>query len=154
MLVIGMMLCFCGCGDATSDSMAEIYYDNEKLGSYYSKYEMSDSTQEIDGRQITGTYENLNGMVLLWNYEPSEDIALDVKYWVKVSQGKVKLIMVDSNGGMVTIDELSNCVTADMMKTQSFSMHDGLYCLKLVGTEDAVVDFEIQVDEGAFIGAN
>ena len=154
MLVIGMTMCFGGCGDATSDSMADIYYDSERLGSYYSSYKMSDFSQEMDGNGISGNYENLNGMVLLWNYEPEEDIALDVKYYMKVLQGKVKLIMVDSDGGMVTIAELSNGVTADMMKTYSFSMHDGLYCLKLVGTDDAVVDFEIQVDEGAFVGAN
>lgn len=153
MLVIGMMMCFGGCGDATSDSMADIYYDNAKLGSYYSSYKMSDFTQEVDGNQISGTYKNLNGMVLLWNYEVEEDIALDVNYSMKVSKGKVKLVMVDPDGTVVTIEELSNGVTADVMKTQSFSLHKGLYRVKIVGTEDAIVDFEVEIAGGAFYGA-
>ena len=152
MLVIGMMMCFGGCGGAASDSMSDIYYDNEKLGSYYSSYKMSDFTQEIEGSQISGTYEKLNGMVLLWNYEVEEDIALDVNYSMKVSQGKAKLVMIDPDGAVVTIAELSNGVTADVMKTQSFSMHDGLYRLKLVGTDNAVVDFAVEIAGGAFYG--
>lgn len=152
MLVIGMMMCFGGCGSAASDSMADIYYNNEKLGNYYSSYKMSDFTQETGNNRISGTYENLNGMVLLWNYEPEEDIALDVNYIMKVSQGKVKLIMADSDGTITTIAELSNGVTADVMKTQSFFLHAGFYCLKLVGTDNAVVDFQIAINDGSFIG--
>lgn len=152
MLVIGMMMGLGGCDDSSPDSMANIYYDNEKLGSYYSSYNVSDSTQTMEGNQLSGTYENLNGMVLLWNYEPEEDIVLDVNYNIKVSQGKVKLIMVGSDGTIVTIAELSNGVTADVMKTQTFSLHDGLYCLKLVGTENAVADFRIAINSGSFIG--
>lgn len=151
LLVIGMMLCLGGC--ASSDSMADIYYDDERLSSYYSSYELSELTQEIDGNTISGTYEKLNGMVMLWNYEVEGDIALDVNYRIEVSQGKVKLIMVDPDGAICTITELSNSVTGDMMETQSFSMHKGLYRLKLVGTDDAVVDFEVMVDGGALIGA-
>lgn len=152
MLVIGMMMCFGGCSNASSDSMADIYYDNEKLGSYYSSYQMSDFTQEVDGNRISGIYKNLNGMVMLWNYEVEEDIALDVNYSMKVSQGKVKLVIVDPDGNVVTIAELSNGVTGDMMKTQSFSLHEGLYRVKLVGTENATVDFELEIAGGDFYG--
>lgn len=154
LLVMGMVLYFTGCGETASDSMAEIYYDQEKLGSYYSSYKMAEAAEEQSGNQMTGTYRGLNGMVLLWNYEPDTDVALDVSYNLHVTKGKVKLIMVGSDGTIVTIAELSGGVTSDVLKTQSFSLHDGLYCLKLVGTEEAVVDFQVQINEGSFIGTN
>ncbi len=153
LLVIGMAICFGGCSEDSSDSMADIYYDDEKLGGYYSSYEMSDYTQEIDGSCILGSYEKLNGMVLLWNYDAEEATALDINYKLKVSHGKGKLIMVDPDGVNTVIEELENNITADTRKTQSFSLQEGLYRVFLVGTEDAAAEVEVEVAVGDFYGA-
>lgn len=153
MLVAGMLLWSAGCGGVSSDTMADIYYDAKQLGSYYSNYELSGSTQSIGEDTIFGTYKGLNGMVMLWNYEAPGDIALDIDYKFQVLHGKVKLVMVDPEGQIHTIEELSGGATSDGMKTESFSMYDGLYRLKLVGTDDAEVEFAVEIDEGDFIGA-
>ena len=152
-LGMGLLLCASACGSPPQEPMEAIYTDEDQLGSYYSSYELSDLTQEITDGGISGVYEDLNGMVMLWNYEVPKETALDIHYKMRVTSGRAKLIMVDPEGGITTIAEISGGVTADALKAQSFSMHPGLYRLKLVGMDDADAEVEIEVEEGAFIGA-
>lgn len=152
MLVVVMMLCFLGCGNDTSKSLAQIYHDNGQIGNAYSNYNMENFKQETSDSKISGSYSDFVGMVMLWTYEVDEDIALDVNYSIKVTEGRVKLVMVNPAGEVYTIAEFTNGNALDKIQTQTFSLHDGMYRLKLVGIENADVDFLIEVKGGDFIG--
>lgn len=157
MLVIGMMVCFCGCGGTTSDSVADIYYMDEKLANYYSNYTMSDSWEEIDGNNISGKYSDFNGMVALWMYEDEGGFPVDIDYSIKVAGGKAKLILYYTDGKVVSVDILKEYANYDISgeeETSTIVLQKGLSCIKLVGTEDADVEFDISVNIGSFIGLN
>lgn len=156
MLVIGMVLCFGGCNEAASNPMADMYYDNEQLSNYYSEYEMTECTQQISGDRISGTYRGLNGMVALWIYEDDGGFPVDVKHFINVTHGKVKLILYFTDGKTVsveTIEEFNNNYVSDEMESSPIVLKKGLSCIKLVGTDDAEVAFEIEIKNGSFIGA-
>lgn len=155
MLVVGMMLCLGGCNETTSNPMADMYYDDEQLGSYYSDYEMTECTQQIFGDRISGTYRGFNGMVALWIYEDDGGFPVDVKYSMNVLQGKVKLILYYTDGrsaSVETIEEFNENYVSDKMVASPIVLRDGLSCVKLVGTDDAEVTFEIEIKNGSFIG--
>lgn len=155
-LVIGMMLCLGGCSEAASNPMADMYYDNEQLANYYSNYEMAECTQQISGDRISGTYRGFNGMVTLWIYEDDGGFPLDVNHCIKVADGKVKLVLYYTDGRTVsveTIEEFSKNYVSDEMVSSPIVLRDGLSCLKIVGTDDAEVTFEIEIKNGSFIGA-
>lgn len=155
MLVIGTMLCFCGCNDTASNPMADVYYDNEQLGSYYSSYEMTECTQKISDDRISGTYRGFNGMVALWIYEDDGGFPVDVKHCINVANGKVKLILYYTDGKTIsveTIEEFSKNYASDEMESSPIVLKKGLSCIKLVGTDDAEVTFEVEIKNGSFIG--
>lgn len=156
MLVIGMMLCFAGCGDSTSDSVADIYYNDERLSNYYNNYSMSDCSELIDTNTISGSYQDFNGMVILWMYEDDGGFAVDINHLIRVTDGKVKLVLYYTDGTVVsvdTIEEFTSHNAYDTMQTATIVLDKGLSCVKLVGTENADVTFEINIKGGSFIGA-
>ena len=143
---------FCsGCGSPSENPMAGIYYDDEKLASNYSSYSLEDAEQVIDGRSMTGTFRGLNGMVMFWTCEPDEDTVADIRYLLRVTGGKVKLIFVDGKNRIETLAELTKHTQMEEAETVTLSVRDGYNRLKLVGTEDAVVSFEISASKSSFI---
>lgn len=155
MLVIGMMLCFGGCSDTASGTKADIYDKDERLANYYSDYEMTEYTQQILGDKISGTYHGFNGMAALWIYEDDGGFPIDVKHRMHVSAGKVKLILYYTDGNVITvetIEEFGQNYVADEPETSTIALKKGLSCIKLVGTDNADVTFEIEIKNGSFIG--
>lgn len=154
-LAIGMMLCMSGCNETASNPMKDMYYDNEQLANYYSNYEMAECTQQISGDRIAGTYRGFNGMVALWIYEDEGGFPVDVKHCINVSNGKVKLVLYYTDGRIVSvesIEEFSKNYVSDEMTSSPIVLREGLSCIKLVGTDDAEVTFEIEIKDGSFIG--
>lgn len=137
---------------AEEDGMAQIYDDPEKLANNFSSYRMEDAEQTVDGLCMSGTFQKLNGMVLFWTYEPKEDTVADLTFLLKVSAGKVKLILVDGNNRIETITEMTRQEEMEESETVTLSIRAGYNRLKLVGTEDAVVDYEIEMNAGGLIG--
>ena len=79
---------------------------------------------------------------------------MDIHYEYAGAKRQGEAYMVDPEGEITTIAELSGGVTADALKAQSFSMHPGLYCLKLVGMDDAEAEVEIEVRRAALFTPN
>ncbi len=153
-------LCFCfvvcqaACGSISpeEDEMAEIYDDVEKLANNFSSYRMEDAEQTIDGMRMNGTFQKLNGMVMFWTYEPKEDTVVDIRYLLKVTFGKVKLILVDGNNRIETVTEMTRQENMEGSRTVTLSIKAGYNRLKLVGTQDAVVEYDIELNAGGLIG--
>lgn len=154
-LVIGMMLCLGGCSENASNPMADMYYNNEQLANYYSSYEMTECTQQISGDRISGIYRGFNGMVTIWIYEDDGGFPVDVNHCINVTNGKVKLILYYTDGKTIsveTIEEFGKNYVSDEMDSSPIMLKKGLSCIKLVGTDDAEVTFEIEIKNGSFIG--
>ncbi len=155
-----VLLCFClvvsqaACGSipAEEDEMAEIYDNAEKLANNFSSYRMENAEQTIDGMRMSGTFEKLNGMVMFWTYEPAEDTVADIRYLLKVSAGKVKLVLVDGNNRIETVAEMTRQEKMEGSEAVTLSIRAGYNRLKLVGTQDAVVEFDIEMNAGGLIG--
>ena len=71
--------------------MEAIYTDEKQLGSYYSSYELSDLTQEITDNGISGVYEDLNGMVMLWTMRFRRSLLWIFTMNMRVLSGRAKL---------------------------------------------------------------
>lgn len=155
MLVIGMMLCVCSCGDEVSDPMADIYYSEEKQSNYYSNYDMSDCWEIKEEHGISGGYDNFNGMVTLWFYEDDGGFPIDINYVMKVSQGKAKFIMYHTDGVNTSIDIIDEMTTVNVVgenHTLTVGLQEGLSCIKIVGMDDADLEYELRINNGSFIG--
>lgn len=155
MLVIGMMLCTCSCGDGVSDPMADIYYSEERQSNYYSNYNMSNCWEIKEDNSISGGYDNFNGMVTLWFYEDEGGFPVDINYCMKVSQGKAKIIMYYTDGVNTSIDIIDEITTYNVVgesQTLTVVLQKGLSCIKIVGMDDADVEYELRINNGSFIG--
>lgn len=150
-LCVFFAVCQTGCGGPPEDETARIYYDEEKLANNFSSYRMEEAEQTIKGMRTTGTFQNLNGMVMFWTYEPDKDTVADIRYLLKVTGGKVKLILVDGNNRIGTITEMTRQDEMEESETVTLSVKAGYNRLKLVGTENAVVEFDIEMNEGSLI---
>lgn len=151
-LFCAWMLVFCmGCQTEQTDPMAAIYNDETKISNPYSYYEIAEAEQEINGQSVTGNFSDMNGMVMLWTYDAGKDTALEVRYFFKVTEGKVKLVLVDPDESVHTIAEFTKQDAMSDYEAEALSIREGLSRIKLVGTKDAVVEFDIQISEGDFI---
>lgn len=143
------------CAPDTEDLMqAESVYENEeKLANPYSSYQMERFEQEIDETSISGTYEGLDGMVLLWTFDAPQDMALDVSYLLSVRGGQAKLVVIDPDDKISTLVEYSSQTITTKPVVETLSIKKGLNRIKLAGAEAADITFEVSIDKGGFVGA-
>lgn len=151
LLAVLLLICCTGCGAAQTSPSEDIYNDEERLSTLYSSYSMERASQEINGQKMTGEYDTMNGMVMVWTYDAPEDMALDVRYLFHVSEGSVKLVLLDEYGKLSTITELSKPTEMDDYAVAELSLKKGLNWIKIVGTDDAVVEFDMMIYEGSFV---
>lgn len=150
MLAAVLMFVTASCGQTQTAAMKEIYNSDEKIATPYSSYAMENGEQQVTGQSTSGSFERFNGMVMFWSYYIEQDVAVDVRYYIRVKQGKVKLVLVDPDFQVVTIDEITSQTGMDDEKVQTLLLGEGTTFLKLVGTDDAQVEFQIGIREGDF----
>lgn len=150
MLLAVLLFCSAGCGPSKTDEMRQLYANEEKIATPYSSYVMGSGEQQVNGQGTTGSFEAFNGMVMFWSYYLEQETALDIRYYIRVKQGKVKLVLVDPDFNVITIDEISGQTGMDDTAVQTLLLEEGTTFLKLVGTDDAQVEFEMSIREGDF----
>lgn len=152
-IVLCAMLVFyaVGCGKAPASPMAAVYDNEEKLANPYSSYNLDGVKQEIDGTKMKGSYDKLEGMVLLWTYDTKKTGALDVTYRLTVTSGKAKLVYIDPDNQVSTIIECTPQSSMDDIAVLTLSLKEGLSRIKIVGAENTSVKFEISILEGEFL---
>lgn len=151
LLGVLLLLFSMGCGMEQTDPMTTIYSDETQLSNPYSKFDIGEIEQEIDGQSVNGKFEDMEGMVMLWTYDIEKETALELRYFLKVTQGRAKLVWVEPDGTVSTLMEFTKQNTMSDYAVVPLSLKKGLSRLKLVGTEDAVVEFDIHISEGEFI---
>ncbi len=150
LLPVILTLTAAACGAPEADAVRQIYASDEKIATPYSSYAMSGGEQQINGQSTSGSFEQFNGMVMFWSYYLEQETALDVRYEIRVKQGRVKLVLVDPDFEVITIDEITNQTAADGEEVHTMLLGEGTTFLKLVGTDDAQVEFKVSIREGDF----
>jgi hypothetical protein len=150
-LIVAFTVSLFGCGDRSREKMMALYQDEESLQTPYSSYVMESGSSEIDGHCMSGEISGLNGMVLVWWYESDdENTAYSLTYSMHVTAGKAKIILVSPDESIRTIAEYDAYDGAEDVR-EAFSVTDGLSRIKIVGTNDADLTFEISVNGGDLI---
>lgn len=151
LLAVIVSISIFGCGAESKQEIASVYYDEERLANHFSSFYLGSVHQEISGQTMTGTFDEMEGMVMLWVFEPQEDLALDLTYQLKVKSGKVKLIFVSGDDRVTTITEYFGPNDIEDYKTVALSAKNGYNCVKLVADENASVVYDIRISQGSFI---
>lgn len=147
MLALAMMF-QAACGESQTESPAELYNDEKKIANQYNSFYIEGAEQTLDGRSLQASYEKLEGMIILWAYEAGREMPVDVTYYLKVTQGRAKLVYIHPDDTVVTLVECSarsgNTTDTEVV----LSLKKGLNRIKIVADEGTVVEYRLSVPEG------
>ncbi|MGL4737740.1 MAG: hypothetical protein ACRCW2_09840, partial [Cellulosilyticaceae bacterium] len=86
----------------------------------------------------------------IWTYEATEDMTLEMTYVLNAIKGNVKLVLINPDGSLTDVIERSDQATFTDYATSTLSIKKGTNRLKLVGSKNCSVEFEITMSCGEF----
>lgn len=155
------MLCLClcvclplgltACGEPTSEEMARIYDDAEKLANPYNNYKMEGMEQKIDGNRMSGKFDKMEGMIRFWEMDADKEMAVNITYRLKVNAGKAKLVFIYPDDTIETIVECNGPSGDYDYVSVGLSLKKGLNRIKLVGGMGTTLEYEVMVSDGSLL---
>lgn len=94
--------------------------------------------------------EKFEGMDTIWNYEATDDMVLEITYLLNAVKGKVKLVLISPDGSLTNVIERSDYGTFTDYATSTIPIKKGTNRLKMVGSKDCSVQFELTIPCGKF----
>lgn len=77
----------------------------------YRKANLINVDQTCEDGHLTASVEKMEGMDTIWNFDTEEDIVIDITYTLHVSSGKIKLVLISSEGEVSIIAECDSELT-------------------------------------------
>lgn len=145
LLLVAMLATGC-----SNTYISSIYNSDIKISSSTNSYNLINATQIIEGDKFTGEVEKFEGMDTIWTYEATEDMALEVTYLLNAMKGKVKLVLISPDGSLTNVIERSDSATFTDYATSTMPIKKGTNRLKMVGSKDCSVQFELTIPCGEF----
>ena len=135
------------CTGCSSSKMGDIYMQDDKITNEGDSYSLHKEEQSIEGQVYTGQLE-FEGMDTLWDYEAAEDMEVEVSYCLSVSQGKAKLVYIDSNDQPHIIVENKDRVKTEELENVVLQIKKGRNRIKLVAMNRAQINLRFKISEG------
>lgn len=131
----------------SNEFAAEEYDDNNKISQNdrYAK-EMSVFNTEDGGYSFTAS--KFSGRETLWTKSLKADRDLEINFKFGLSNGKAKVVHVDSEGNVTTLIECTPDTSTDGFVTKTISLSSGRNRLKIVGYDCEDIDLTMLFDEG------
>lgn len=145
LLLVAMLVTGCSNNDIPS-----IYNSDIKISSITNSYNLVNATQIIEGDKFTGEVEKFEGMDTIWTYEATDDMVLEITYLLNAVKGKVKLVLISPDGSLTNVIERSDYGTFTDYATSTIPIKKGTNRLKMVGSKDCSVQFELTIPCGKF----
>lgn len=145
LLLLSMLLTGCSGKSATT-----IYSDNDKISSSSNSFNLDIENQAIDGEQISGSINKMEGMDTIWTYESDEDKELDITYLLNVGTGKFKLVLISPDNSITNIIERTNESEINDYATNKIQIKQGFNRIKIVAGKKSSGEFDIKIPYGEF----
>ena len=139
----------CGCQNR---AVSAVYDDDSELTADYDTYHMTD----FKGSQENGSYKasarEIEGMYTVSNYDSESEEELDITYQISVESGKMKLVLIDPEGELMTLSEVSEESGMEDGRTVNVLLKKGKNRLKIVAGKDTSMNMELTVSKGELSG--
>lgn len=146
--VITLFLCTFLLTGCTTNPMAAIYNDNDKIASDTNSYNLGDVMQEIKDGTLTAYVERLEGMDTIWSYTSETEQEIDITYHFNVYSGKIKMVLISPNGEVNTIAEYKSEMKEPIQSV--LTIKSGENRIKLVGDLNTKFDIQVSILQGEF----
>lgn len=128
---------------------ANLIYDNEtKLAADYNTFSITDRRQNHDGQFLTCTIGRFEGMFNLWTYKAAEETDLDIEYFLNVSGGEAKLVLIGPDDTITTLVEVTPETGMENAQTATLHLQAGKNRIKVVGRHSNGVELTLSIPEG------
>lgn len=144
-LLVLIVILGTGC---TNNYIESIYNSDDKISSTTNSFTIVNSTQSIEGEKFVGEAEKFEGMDTIWTYEATEDRELKITYLLNARKGSVKLVLINPDNSLTNIIERSDDATFTDYATSTVQIKKGTNRIKMVGSKDCSVEFEIIIPCG------
>lgn len=134
----------------SNNYITSIYNSDDKISSSTNSYNLDGVAQSIEGEKFVGQVEKFEGMDTIWTYEATEDMELEIKYLLNAMKGSVKLVLISPDGSLTNVIERSDNATFTDYATSIMKIKKGTNTLKMVGSKDCSINFEITAPCGEF----
>lgn len=123
-------ICFmAGCA---SNPIVSVFDNNRKIASDTNTYNLINVDQTCEDGHLTASVEKMEGMDTIWNFDTKEDIVIDITYTLNVSSGKIKLVLISSEGEVSIIAECDS----ELTDSSTINVEKGNNRIKIVADEN------------------
>lgn len=148
LLICTIALILLGC---SSNSAVSVYDDEAQISSETNSFNLDLVEQNIDNHNFVGTIDKFEGMDTIWTYESDKDTQIDMKYKIKVTSGKVKLVLISPDATTTTLVEITDSSDLNDYAINNLTIKKGENRIKMVAGKNTKLEFEISIEEGEFI---
>lgn len=127
-----------------------VYDDEAKISSETNSYNLDEAEQNIDSHNFVGNIGKFEGMDTIWYYESDKDTQIDMKYKIKVTSGKVKLVLISPDATTTTLVEITDSSDLTDYAVNNLTIKKGENKIKMVAGKNTNLEFDISIEEGEF----
>ena len=139
-LCVVILLTGCASSDASS-----VYDNDRKIASQSNTYNKVNYEMSENNGTITLSCEVFEGMDTIWSYTASEDMKVNIRYSLKVDNGKAKLVQILPDGALETIVEVTDETEEADKVEKTLQLKKGKNRIKIIGGEDTAVKLELTI---------
>lgn len=151
LLLSTVLLLLSGC---IMNTGALIYDNDNMIMRDYNTYDLEKSKQTVVDNCLTGSAELLEGMGGIWELDAKETTDVTITCKIKVSSGKVKLVLIAPDNTLTTLMEYKADSTGNEEASKSFQVEKGKNRIKIVGAKETAAEYKISADKGKMITFN
>ncbi len=131
-----------------ANPMVAVYDNDQKIASETNTYNLDKVDQTIENGHFAASVEKMEGMDTIWAMDAEKDTTLDITYTLNVFSGKMKLVLINSEGEISIIAECDTEMTEPVQST--LNIEKGNSRIKIVADENTKFDIDISISEGDF----
>lgn len=131
----------------SNEFAAEEYDDNNKI-SQNDRYAKEMSVFNTADGVYSFTASKFSGRETLWTKSLNADRDLEIQFKFGLSNGKAKVVHIDSEGNVTTLIECTPDTSTDGFVTKTVSLSSGHNRLKIVGYDCEDIDLQMLFEEG------
>lgn len=128
--------------------MTSIYDNNKEISRISNTFNIQSDDQTLNDTVLKGTLKKMEGMDTVWTYNSDDDLDINVTYMFKVTNGKVKLVLIYPDDSIETIVETTKYSDVVDNKTSTLHLKKGTNRMKIVAAENTCFEFDINVPKG------
>ena len=142
LLVVSLMM---GC---STNPMIAIYDNEQKIASDTNSYNLDEVEQTLENGHFVASAEKMEGMDTIWTFESEDEKSVDITYSINVTSGKLKMVLINSNGEVHVISECD--YEMDEPIQEILDVGKGNNRIKIVAGKNTKFDIDISIPEGEF----